>query len=85
MSRVIKANEIVSLLHKMQSPRAGEDALREKFDSIVTFMRDITDNDQLRIEVAHDKSSILVRMNDKRRLPLSHLGSGIEQLLINLL
>lgn len=81
MSRRMMANEIVDMLFRLQNPRAGEERDRAKFRSIVNFMRDVTGNSGLEIDVSHDKSTINIEM-DGKRLPLSHLGSGVEQLLI---
>jgi predicted ATPase len=81
MSKPLEPNTIVELLFKLQNPRPGEERDRIKFRAIRDFLRDVTSNQTLELDVSHDKSTINIEM-DQRRLPLSNLGSGIEQLLI---
>lgn len=80
-SIVFSGGQMIDLLFRLQHPPydARDDKL--KFSRIVQFLRDITQNETLSLEVPHDKSSILVTM-DGKTLPLHNLGSGIEEILI---
>src|SRR5215207_3599978 len=78
---VFSGEQMIDLLFRLQHPPydARDDKL--KFLRIVQFLRDITQNETLSLEVPHDKSSILVTM-DGKTLPLHNLGTGIEEILI---
>ncbi|MBF0334717.1 MAG: AAA family ATPase [Alphaproteobacteria bacterium] len=72
---------LIDELFKIQNPHVGQEDDQKRFELINSFMRDVTGNFSLRLEVPHDRTSIIVNM-DGKRLPLSHLGSGIEEILI---
>jgi hypothetical protein len=54
---------------------------REKFDRINTFLREITGKPDARLEVPHDRSHLLVHM-DNKVLPLSSFGTGIHEVVL---
>ncbi len=74
-------NDIIHLMFKMQNPDIGHEADRIKFDNVQEFVRELLKNDELKIEIPNTKDKIIVEINEAR-LPLSHLGTGIHQLII---
>jgi AAA15 family ATPase/GTPase len=78
---VFSGAKLIDLLFRLQHPPYDERDERLKIDKIVQFLREITENETLSLEVPHDKSSILVTM-DGRTLPLHNLGTGIEEILV---
>ena len=81
MSDSLKCHEIIERLFKMKNPRTGEDKEIIKFQKIEIFLREVTGNPTLKLQIAWDGNEITVEL-DGKRLPLSNLGSGIEQILI---
>jgi predicted ATP-dependent endonuclease of OLD family len=80
-SIVFSGGQMIDLLFRLQHPSYDARADREKFNKIIQFLRDITQNETVSLEVPHDRSSILVNM-DGKTLPLHNLGTGIEEILI---
>jgi len=78
---VFSGAKLIDLLFQLQHPPYDRRNEKLKFDKIVQFLRDITENQSLSLEVPHDKSSILVTM-DSKTLPLHNLGTGIEEILV---
>jgi predicted ATP-dependent endonuclease of OLD family len=78
---VFSGAEMIELLFRLQHPPYDARSEKQKFAKITQFLRDITQNESLSLEVPHDKSSILVNM-DGKTLPLHNLGTGIEEILI---
>jgi AAA15 family ATPase/GTPase len=78
---VFSGAKLIDLLFRLQHPPYDERDEKLKFDKIIQFLRSITENDTLLLEVPHDKSSILVTM-DGKTLPLHNLGTGIEEILV---
>ncbi len=74
-------NDIIHIMFKMQNPDIGHEADRIKFDNVQEFVRDLLKNDELKIEIPNTKDKIIVEINEAR-LPLSHLGTGIHQIII---
>ena len=72
---------IIDDLFSLQNPTVGADDDLVRFKKINEFVGDITGNNAARISVPHDKSAIIVTI-DGKRLPLSSLGTGIEEVLI---
>lgn len=72
---------IIERLAKIQNPGVFEQPLRKKFDQIGEFLRAVTDNQTARIEIPHERNTILVHM-DGKVLPLESLGSGIHEVII---
>jgi hypothetical protein len=80
-SIVFSGGQMIDLLFRLQHPPYDSRTDRLKFEKIIQFLRGITQNETLSLEVPHDKSSILVSM-DGKTLPLHNLGTGIEEILI---
>ncbi len=74
-------NGIIERLVKLQNPDVHSQNDRKKFESINTFLQTVTDNPTARIEIPHERDTILVHM-DGKALPLSSLGTGIHEVLI---
>lgn len=72
---------MIERLAKIQNPGVFEQSSREKFDQIGEFLRAVTDNPTARIEIPHERNTILVHM-DGKVLPLESLGSGIHEVII---
>lgn len=72
---------LVDELFQLQQPKYGEEQNLVRFETINEFLREITGNKSAQIRVPHDKSEIIVEMDDKL-LPLNSLGSGIEEVII---
>lgn len=54
---------------------------RRKFDTINSFLRDVTGSESATIRIQHDHEAILVDL-DNRVLPLESLGTGIQEVVI---
>jgi predicted ATP-dependent endonuclease of OLD family len=76
---------IIDKLSQLQNPNNPnpEEYQRKKdnFEKINHFLQTLTNKPRARIEIPHDKSIILVHMDDKI-LPLSSLGTGIHEVII---
>ena len=72
---------IIERLVKLQNPGVRSQADRKKFDAINKFLQIVTDNSTARIEVPHERDTILVHM-DEKTLPLDSLGTGIHEVII---
>lgn len=72
---------LIDELFRLQNPPIGREADSERFEQINSFMKDVTGNSSVQLEVPHDKSTVVVNM-DGKRLPISSLGAGIEEVLI---
>jgi hypothetical protein len=71
----------IDLLFHNQHPPVGQEKLLEDFRKVQRFLRYITGNESAEIEIPADKSALIVNI-DGKRLPLSNLGTGIEELVI---
>lgn len=74
-------NNIIALMFRMQNPDIGQEEERKKFDNVQKFVRELLKNEELKIQIPNTKDKIIIEMNGER-LPLSHLGTGIHQLVI---
>lgn len=72
---------IIEKLVKLQNPDVHNQQDRKKFDRINDFLRRVTDNNSAKIEIPHDRDTILVHM-DGKTLPLESLGTGIHEVII---
>ncbi|NJL26912.1 MAG: AAA family ATPase [Thermoanaerobaculia bacterium] len=77
----IQGAGIVALLNSWQHPDIGHDKDSEKFQEVQNLLRGLLHLPTVELEIAHDKSKIIVK-RDQLRLPLSHYGTGIHQLII---
>lgn len=68
-------------LFKLQNPPIGKERDKARFEKINKFMREVVGNNTLQLVIPHDKNTVIVEM-DGKRLPISSLGTGIEEVLI---
>ena len=72
---------LIELLAGIQNPEYNRRQDRKKFERINGFLRFVTDRPAAEIEVPFSRQHILVHM-DGRVLPLSSLGTGIEEVIM---
>ncbi|WP_082133596.1 ATP-binding protein [Vogesella sp. EB] len=72
---------IIERLAAIQHPPLENWKDKEKFEKINKFLKTVLDKDEVSIEIPHDKSMILVGM-DNKVLPLESLGTGIHEVII---
>ncbi|CAK2594415.1 putative ATP-dependent endonuclease of the OLD family [Vibrio crassostreae] len=73
---------IIERLQKLERPAIGTNQQdKKKFAKINTFLRSVLENDSATLEIPHDRSMIIVHMDDKT-LPLESLGTGIHEVVI---
>lgn len=73
---------LINELAMLQNPRAGDDHLREKFDKINEFLREVTGIANAKIEIPFDRSEVSVHVGRRKVLPLSFLGTGIHEIVM---
>jgi energy-coupling factor transporter ATP-binding protein EcfA2 len=74
-------NGLIVHLAQMQNPALEHLSNNLKFKQINGFVRDVTGRENAAIEIPHNREYILVHM-DGRILPLSSLGTGIEEVIM---
>ena len=72
---------IIERLIKLQIPDAQNQQDKQKFEAINRLLQTVTDNNSARIEILHERDTILVHM-DGKTLPLESLGTGIHEVII---
>lgn len=73
---------LIDHLAALQQPNYSQYSQdRERFARINTFLRDIIGKSDARLEVPHDRSHLLVHM-DNKVLPLSSFGTGIHEVVL---
>lgn len=72
---------IIEKMAMLQNPDEHNQKDREKFNNINLFLVNVTDNQTARIEIPHNRNTILVHM-DGKTLPLDSLGTGIQEVII---
>jgi hypothetical protein len=72
---------IIEKLVMLQNSDVHNQADRLKSYNINKFLQTVTDNKTAKIEITHERDTILVHMDDKS-LPLEHLGTGIQEVII---
>jgi hypothetical protein len=72
---------IIERLAKIQNPSLSEQKLKDKFNSINTFVQNVLENPSAIIEIPHERNMILVHM-DGKTLPLESLGTGVHEVII---
>lgn len=77
----INGSNIISEMFKMQNPIIGAEHSKKKFELIRSFVRELTNKNDLEIEIPHTKESIVLTI-DGNRLPLDSFGTGIHQLVL---
>lgn len=88
--RVTKTNEskydysglgVIDVLAKYQNPSIEQHSYRDDFKKINEFLQELTGNYNALLEVPYERDEINVHMDDKI-LPLSSLGTGIQEVII---
>ncbi len=77
---LIDGSNIISELHKMQTPLTGEELNKVKFNKIKELISDLLYT-QVEVEIPPEKDHIIVTINNTR-LPLDFFGTGIHQLVL---
>ncbi len=72
---------IIERLAKIQNPPLSEQAEKEKFFAINTFVREVLENNTAEIEIPYARDMILIHM-DGKTLPLESLGTGVHEVII---
>lgn len=72
---------IIERLAKIQNPPLVEQAEKEKFIAINTFVKEVLENDSAEIEIPYKRDMILIHM-DNKTLPLESLGTGVHEVII---
>lgn len=72
---------LIDELARLQNPGVLERSKLEKFERINSFLKRVTENDEARIEIPHDREAVLVHM-DGKVLPLNSLGMGIHEVVM---
>jgi predicted ATP-dependent endonuclease of OLD family len=80
-SNIVDGKNIISEMFKMQLPTYGQEENKKKFLKIKEFVRNLLDDQNINIEIPHNKENLLVEMNGYRR-PLESFGTGIHELVI---
>lgn len=74
---------LINRLADLERPDAvGHDEERAKFDAIQEFTRSVLDDPGLTLTVPTSRSTINVRLSGGGVLPLEHMGTGIQQVMI---
>ena len=72
---------LIDRLAELQNPGPTQRHLSTKFSAINKFLQEVTGDEAARIEIPHDREEVLVEMN-RRVLPLSSLGTGIQEVVM---
>lgn len=72
---------LIDRLASIQNPNHDRRPDRALFDKINVFVQQVTGHPEAQIEIPHDREHILVHIN-KRVLPLSSLGTGIQEVIM---
>jgi hypothetical protein len=72
---------LIDRLAEIQSPDHDRRDDRLLFEKINNFLKSVTDVDDAQIEIPHNRTHVLVHMNE-RVLPLSSLGTGIHEVIM---
>lgn len=72
---------LIDRLAELQNPGPTERDLKQRFDQINSFLKDVTSDDSALIEIPHDRKEVLVHKGS-RVLPLSSLGTGIHEVVM---
>lgn len=72
---------LIEKLAELQVPDHYDQSDKELFEEINRFLQEVTGKSDARIEIPFTKKHILVRM-DNKVLPLSSLGTGIQEVIL---
>jgi predicted ATPase len=73
--------DIIHRLARLQNPEHHRQELRDDFERVQQFLREVTDRADARLEIPYDRDTIVVHM-DGRSMPLEALGTGIHEVII---
>lgn len=73
---------LISKLAELQNPRPTDEHMRDTFERINEFLREVTGIAGARVEIPFDRSEVSVHVDKKRVLPLSFLGTGIHEIVM---
>ena len=72
---------IIERLAQLQNPGYDAQHLKNRFEGINRFLRNVTGNQTATLEIPYERDMILVHM-DEKTLPLTSLGTGIHEVVI---
>lgn len=72
---------IIERLAKIQNPPLVDQAEKEKFIAINSFVQEVLENKSAKIEIPYERDIILIHM-DNKTLPLESLGTGVHEVVI---
>jgi predicted ATPase len=72
---------LINRLAKLQNPSYDQQHLKDRFEEINNFLRNVTGNPTATLDIPFDRDTINVDM-DRKTLPLSSLGTGIHEVII---
>jgi predicted ATPase len=72
---------IIERLAKIQNPPLVDQAEKEKFIAINSFVQEVLENQSAKIEIPYERDMILIHM-DNKTLPLESLGTGVHEVVI---
>lgn len=81
ISDLFDGTGIIERLAKLQNPDVHNQADRKRFLEIIEFLRNIIGNPEARIDIPHQRDTVLVHM-DGKVLPIESLGTGIHEVII---
>jgi hypothetical protein len=77
----LDGTDLIGLLASYQHPEIGRDQDQQKFERIEKFVQQLLHLPEAVLEVAHDKTKIILA-NNGLRLPLEFYGTGVHELVI---
>ena len=72
---------LIEKLAKIQNPPLMNQAKKEKFIAINSFVQEVLENKSAKIEIPYERDMILIHM-DNKTLPLESLGTGVHEVVI---
>lgn len=72
---------IIERLAKIQNPPLIDQAEKQKFIAINSFVQEVLENKTAKIEIPYERDMILIHM-DNKTLPLESLGTGVHEVVI---
>lgn len=72
---------LIEELAKLQNPTYDRQDDRDRFNSIIEFLRVVSGDPTATLDIPHDRKMINVRMSN-RLLPLESLGTGIHEVIM---
>ncbi len=73
--------QLIKRLAHLQNPNDDEQELKLKFQAIEAFLQDVAERPDAKLEVPHDRNTLIVHM-DGRSMPIESLGTGIHEVII---